>query len=181
MKDSWLHQLRNRNLPMEEFRNASANTSKSIAYEIFKQIPKNEPVLLVAILRAGLVLLPAFQELFPGAPIGLIGIQREEATAVPHLYYEKLPPLSPNQHVLILDPMLATGGSANLALNLLVKRGMKKGTVIAILAAPEGVAFLKKNHPAVSLHTVAVDQGLDAKKFIVPGLGDFGDRYFGTS
>lgn len=180
MKEKFLNQLRDRSLPIWNFREISLSLSKLMASEIIKQIPKSEKVILIAILRAGLALLPAFQEKFIGAPIGLIGIRREEETALPHLYYEKLPPFSPSDHILVLDPILATGGSANLALDLLKKRGGKKGTLISVISAPEGISLIQQNHPSISLYTVVKDQGLDAKKFIVPGIGDFGDRYFGT-
>lgn len=179
MKEGLLNRLRDRGLSTTLFRETSASLSKLMAIEIHQR-HLGSNVLLIPILRAGLVMLPAFQEKFMGAPIGLIGIRRDEETAAPHLYYEKLPPLSPASHLLILDPMLATGGSANLALNLLKSRGAHSCTLISMIAAPEGVALIRKNHPATLLYTVAVDKGLDAHKFIVPGLGDFGDRYFGT-
>lgn len=176
MKGHLLNRLRDREVATEDFREISLSLSKLIASEL----PSAPDAILVAILRAGLVMLPAFQEKFKGAPIGLIGIRRDEETAIPHHYYDKLPFLSPTAHILVLDPMLATGGSANLALNLLKSRGANRMTLISMISAPEGVALIKKNHPAVSLYTVALDRGLDEHKFIVPGLGDFGDRYFGT-
>ncbi|MBX7065792.1 MAG: uracil phosphoribosyltransferase [Parachlamydiales bacterium] len=179
MKEALLNRLRDREISIEVFRETSLSLSKLIASEIFLSM-KGEAVVLTAILRAGLVMLPDFQKKFIDAPIGLIGIRRDEKTAKPHLYYDKLPHISPSAHVLILDPMLATGGSANLALNLLKSRGAGRCTLISMISAPEGVALIRKNHPHVSLYTVALDQGLDVRKFIVPGLGDFGDRYFGT-
>lgn len=177
MKEALLNRLRERDLSIKLFRETSLSISKSIASEI----PIVPDPILVAILRAGLVMLPAFQEKFVEAPIGLIGIRRDEKTAIPHLYYDKLPPLSPTAHILVLDPMLATGGSANLALNLLKSRGANHMTLISMISAPEGAALIKKNHPSVSLYTVVQDLGLDEHKYIVPGLGDFGDRYFGTN
>ncbi len=180
MKEELLNRLRNRDLPMEAFRENSIKLSQLMASEISEHVSTDQNILLIAILRAGLVLIPAFQEKFRKAPIGLIGIQREERTAIPHLYYEKLPPLTPTDHLLILDPMLATGGSANLALKLLKEQGGKTFTLISVIAAPEGNSLIQKEHPTVSRYTVAMDQGLDAEKFIIPGLGDFGDRYFGT-
>lgn len=180
MKESYLKQLRDRKLGMVGFRRASISLSKAIASEFASQFSADQKIILVPVLRAGLVLLPAFQEIFIGAPIGLIGIRREEKTALPHLYYQNLPPLSAMDHILVLDPMLATGGSSTLAIELLKKAGGRNFTLVAVIAAPEGLCFFKRRHPEASIYTVAVDEGLDAEKFIVPGLGDFGDRYFGT-
>lgn len=179
MKETLLNRLRDPKISLETFRETSLNLTTSLASEFFQRF-QGKQVVLVAILRAGLVMLGAFQEKFMNAPIGLIGIRREEKTAAPHLYYENIPPLSPALQVLLLDPMLATGGSTDLALKILKSRGAVQCTAISLISAPEGQAFLKKNHPEVSLYTVALDEGLDDRKFIVPGLGDFGDRYFGT-
>ncbi len=180
MKENLIDRLRDRDLPIEQFRELSLSLSKQMALEVASRFKPGEKVVLVAILRAGLVLLPAFQDQFSKAPIGLIGIRRDERTAIPELYYEKLPPLSPTARIFVLDPMLATGGSANLALNLLKERGAQHMTLISMISAPEGVRLIQKQHPAVSLYTVVQDLGLDDRKFIIPGLGDFGDRYFGT-
>lgn len=180
MKAELLDQLRDRKISIENFRKISLTLSKLIALEIFQRIDPEQRVVLVAILRAGLVLLPAFQDQFMGAPIGLIGIRRDEKTALPHLYYEKLPPLPGSSHILIFDPMLATGGSANLAINLLKAHGKHRMTLISMIAAPQGIELIQKGHPEVSQYTASIDKGLDQKKYIVPGLGDFGDRYFGT-
>lgn len=180
MKDFYLKKLRDRKLKMGPFREASIKLSRLIASEILLQIGSKQKIILIPILRSGMVLLPAFQEIFMDAPIGLIGIQREEKSALPRLYYQNLPSILPNDRILILDPMIATGGSAALALNLLKEAGGKNLTLIGVIAAPEGLALVKKKHPEVDIYTVAIDSGLDDQKFIVPGLGDFGDRYFGT-
>ncbi|MDE3048059.1 MAG: uracil phosphoribosyltransferase [Verrucomicrobiota bacterium] len=179
MKEALLNRLRDRDIPLKEFRQTAISLSALVASEIYPRF-QGQKVVLNAILRAGLSMLSAFQEKFMHAPIGLIGIRRDEKTVAPHLYYEKIPPLPSGAQILRLDPMLATGGSTNLALNLLKARGAVHCTVISLISAPEGQAFVKKNHPGVSLYTVALDRGLDDRKFIVPGLGDFGDRYFGT-
>lgn len=199
MKEHFLTILRDRNTPMRPFREAARELARLLAAEASHLLPLKtthidtplaptsgkrlaEPALLIPILRAGLALLPAFEELLPQAPIGFFGMRRDEKTALPRLYYENLPPLSPSGWVLLLDPMLATGGSANLALDRLKSLGqdLTKALLISILAAPEGVRALKSRHPEVRLILGAVDEKLDAKKFIVPGLGDFGDRFFGT-
>ena len=199
MKEHFLTLLRDRGTPMALFRDAARELARLLAAEASLLLPLqtthidtplapaagkrlSQPAVLIPILRAGLALLPAFQELLPEAPIGFFGMRRDEKTALPRLYYENLPPLSPNGWVLLLDPMLATGGSANLAFDRLKSLGqdLAKAILISIIAAPEGVRALKTRHPEVRLITGAVDMKLDAKKFIVPGLGDFGDRFFGT-
>jgi uracil phosphoribosyltransferase len=108
-----------------------------------------------------------------------VGLERDEATAVARQYYKKLPPLS-GRHVLVLDPMLATGGSASSAIALLKEQGATRLRLLSIVAAPEGVERLAKEHPGVDVYTAALDRGLDARKYILPGLGDFGDRLYGT-
>jgi uracil phosphoribosyltransferase len=127
-------------------------------------------------------MLPAFIELFPSAPIGFFGIRRDEKTAKPHLYYENLPKISFHDWVFLIDPMLATGGSATLALAKLKESGasLSQTMLISIVAARQGADQIRKNFPEVILITAAIDPALNDRKFIVPGLGDFGDRYFGT-
>lgn len=183
MKEHFLTILRDRTIDCPAFRAATAKLSESIASEIASQIgPEDQRIILIPILRAGLALLPPFQRIFPSAPIGILGIRRDEKTALPHLYYEKLPRLPPTDRLLLLDPMLATGGSANLALDLLKTHGaaLSRTTLITIIASKEGLKAVEHRHPQVQITTVAVDEKLDFKKYIVPGLGDFGDRYFGT-
>lgn len=180
MKEYYLNQLRDRTIGIVHFREASASLSKLIALEVSLASPASQRIILVPILRAGLSLLTAFQDSFIEAPIGFIGIKRDEKTALPRLYYENIPPISAGDHILVLDPMLATGGSADLALELLKSKGAKSITLVTILAAPEGIQRVKERHPKVHIYSVAIDKGLDAQKYIVPGLGDFGDRYFGT-
>ena len=138
-------------------------------------------VVVVPVLRAGLGMLDAVLELLPNARVGHIGLQRDEMTAVASQYYSKLPPDLKGSFVLIIDPMLATGGSAVAALDLLKLAGATEIRMICIVAAPEGIALVERQHPNVHIFTPAVDQGLNAHKFIVPGLGDFGDRLYGTA
>jgi uracil phosphoribosyltransferase len=137
-------------------------------------------VVVVPVLRAGLGMLEAVLALIPTARVGHIGLQRDELTAVASQYYSKLPASLDSSFVLMIDPMLATGGSAAAALDLLRHAGARRVRMICIVAAPEGVALLERHHPDVHVFTPAVDQGLNAHKFIVPGLGDFGDRLYGT-
>jgi uracil phosphoribosyltransferase len=138
-------------------------------------------VVVVPVLRAGLGMLDAVLELLPNARVGHIGLQRDEMTAVASQYYSKLPRELKGSFVLMIDPMLATGGSAVAALDLLKTAGATEIRMICIVAAPEGIALVERHHPNVHIYTPAVDQGLNAHKFIVPGLGDFGDRLYGTA
>jgi uracil phosphoribosyltransferase len=138
-------------------------------------------VVVVPVLRAGLGMLDAVLELLPTARVGHIGLQRDEMTAVASQYYSKLPRDLKGAFVLMIDPMLATGGSAVAALDLLKTAGATEIRMICIVAAPEGIALVERHHPNVHIYTPAVDQGLNAHKFIVPGLGDFGDRLYGTA
>jgi len=138
-------------------------------------------VVVVPVLRAGLGMLDAVLELLPNARVGHIGLQRDEMTAVASQYYSKLPRDLTGSYVLMIDPMLATGGSAVAGLDLLKAAGATDIRMICIVAAPEGIALVERHHPNVHIYTPAVDQGLNAHKFIVPGLGDFGDRLYGTA
>ena len=137
-------------------------------------------VVVVPVLRAGLGMLDAVLELVPSARVGHIGLQRDEMTAVASQYYSKLPSGLGESYVLMIDPMLATGGSAVAALDLLHKAGARIIRMICIVAAPEGVALVERHHPEVAIYTPVVDEKLNAQKYIVPGLGDFGDRLYGT-
>jgi uracil phosphoribosyltransferase len=138
-------------------------------------------VVVVPVLRAGLGMLDAVLELVPNARVGHIGLQRDEITAVASQYYSKLPTSLARSFVLMIDPMLATGGSAVAALDLLKKAGARDIRMVCIVSAPEGVALVERSHPEVRIYTPAVDAGLNPHKFIVPGLGDFGDRLYGTA
>lgn len=133
----------------------------------------------VPILRAGLGLLQPITELFPDVTVGYIGLERDESTAIASSYYCKLPNLH-GRAIFLIDPMLATGGSASQAIDILKSRGADSIILLAVVAASEGVDRLAKDHPDVAIYAAALDMQLDAKKFIVPGLGDFGDRLFGT-
>ena len=137
------------------------------------------PVVAVPILRAGLGMLPPLLSLFPDIAVGYVGLERDEATAVARPYYRKFPPLA-GRVVLLLDPMLATGGSADEALTALAAAGAEDLRLLCMVAAPEGLALIGERHPTVSIFTAARDRCLNARKFIVPGLGDFGDRLYGT-
>lgn len=200
MKKTLITILRNRNTSVEQFRQATDQLGTVLAVESDALFPKatqlvdtplaqtygvrfkHEPV-LVPILRSGLVLLPPFLRFHPKARVGFIGTRRDEKTAIPELYYSNLPQFNADSPILLLDPMIATGGSAALAINVLKKAGAveKQITLIAFIASPEGIMRFQKECPEVGLVVAQVDEGLDEKKRIIPGLGDFGDRYFGTN
>ena len=138
-----------------------------------------KPLVIVPILRAGLGMVQPFQDNFPDVSVGYVGLERDHTTAVARSYYCKLPPLV-GKRVLVIDPMLATGGSAIQAIDVVKAEGAKDIGFICIVASPEGVAKLDQAHPDVPIFTAAVDRTLNAKKYILPGLGDFGDRLYGT-
>ena len=137
-------------------------------------------VVLVPVLRAGLGMLEAALLLVPRARVGHIGLRRDEETAVASRYYARLPEHVRDSSLVVLDPMLATGGSAAAAFDLVKSAGARRVRLICLVAAPEGVAALERAHPDVTVYTPAVDSHLNDRKFIVPGLGDFGDRLYGT-
>lgn len=136
-------------------------------------------VVLVPVLRAGMGMLDVMLQLLPNASVGYVGLERDERTAVAREYYRKLPSLE-GASVFILDPMLATGGSATAAIRLLREQGARDIRLLCIVAAPEGIALMEKECPDVDIYAAAVDRELDSRKFILPGLGDFGDRLYGT-
>jgi uracil phosphoribosyltransferase len=189
--------LRDRRTPPERFRQAATRISVLLAAEALNDVPTRDvtvetplspaagrrianDVVVVPVLRAGLGMLDAVLELVPDARVGHIGLQRDELTAVASQYYSKLPANLHASYVLMIDPMLATGGSAVAALELLQRASARAVRMICIVAAPEGIALVEQQHPDVHIYTPAVDRGLNAHKYIVPGLGDFGDRLYGT-
>ena len=189
--------LRDATTPPEVFRRMAVRISLLLAAEATREIPTADvtvrtplgpsrgrrvagEVVVVPVLRAGLGMLDAVLELIPTAKVGHIGLQRDEITAVASQYYSKLPADLHGGFVLMIDPMLATGGSAVAALDLLRNAGADEVRMICIVAAPEGIALVERHHPHVHIYTPAVDDGLNDHKFIVPGLGDFGDRLYGT-
>ncbi len=139
----------------------------------------SKPLAVVPILRAGLGMVQPFTDLFPDVCVGYIGLERDHTTALAHSYYQKLPPLA-GKRVLVVDPMLATGGSALLALAALKAAGATEVSLVCIVASPEGVKAVEHAHLGVTIFTAALDRELNEKKYILPGLGDFGDRLYGT-
>jgi uracil phosphoribosyltransferase len=190
--------LRDASTAPEEFRRVANRISVLLATEAMRDLPTAPrtvqtplgpatgrsvagDVVVVPVLRAGLGMLDAVLELLPTARVGHLGLQRDETTAVASQYYSRLPRGLERSYVLMIDPMLATGGSAVAGLDLLARAGARDIRIACIVAAPEGIAVVEQHFPQVAIFTPVIDQGLNAHKFIVPGLGDFGDRLYGTT
>lgn len=190
--------MRDKNTGTKEFRELTHELSQLIGYEAMRNI-KTElveietplvktkaPVLagrklaLIPILRAGLAMADAIADFVPNAKIGHIGMYRDPNTHLPVEYYCKLPSDIENRDVFLLDPMLATGGSAIAAIDLLKQYGASNIKFVCILSAPEGISKIRQAHPDVEIYTGSIDEGLNDHDYIVPGLGDAGDRIFGT-
>lgn len=191
-----LRQLRDVATPPEEFRVLARKIITFLIYEATADLPIrnvtvqsplaetsgveiSREVVAIPVLRAGLGILGPALELLPRVSVGYIGLERDEQTAIARIYYKKLPKME-GKVPLLLDPMLATGGSASQALDLIKEAGGVDPRMVCIVAAPEGVKVIEDRHPEVKIYTAALDDGLNDKSFIVPGLGDFGDRLFGT-
>lgn len=189
--------MRDHRTPVKEFRELVHEVSLLLGYEATRDLPLVEhpvttpvaetigrfvdkQVALVPILRAGLGMVDAMMSLIPAAKIGHIGLYRDHDSLRPVEYYCKLPPDIENRQVLVLDPMLATGGSASEAIAMIKKRGAQRIKLVCIIAAPEGIAVLHRNHPDVEIVCGAIDEKLNEHGYIVPGLGDAGDRLYGT-
>jgi len=189
--------LRDKNTDTETFRRHTAIVSQIIIMEAGRnfKIKKREietPVaaaqgyeiyrsmMFVPVLRAGISMLVPARDFLPWTPVGFIGLERDEETAIAHEYYKKFPKHIERKMVLVLDPMLATGGSVSDTIFRLKEKGAKRIYIACIVCAPEGIKRINREHPDVKIYTTAIDDHLNEKKYIVPGLGDFGDRYFGT-
>jgi uracil phosphoribosyltransferase len=194
-----LAEMRHKDTPTPRFRDRVRELAKFLIYEATRDLetdlikiptPVQEAeghtlgdraIIVAPILRAGLAMMESATELLPEAQVRHIGLSRNESTLMPEEYYLKLPPqLDPKATVLILDPMLATGGSATATIDAFKKRGATKIKFLCLIAAPEGVKNLHTQHPDVPIYTVSVDSHLNEHGYIVPGLGDAGDRAFGT-
>ena len=189
--------LRDKKTKSEMFRSAVTRISNVLAVEISNAFSLSEfkvdtplertkghrlkqEVVLIPVLRAGLGMVEGFLQLIPDAKLGHIGLERNETTLLPNSYYFKTPKNLSKSEVILLDPMLATGGSASAAISVLKKRGAKNFVFACLVAAPEGVKKLLKDHPDVIIFSTAFDRQLNKKGYILPGLGDAGDRTFGT-
>ena len=182
----------------KRFRELATEITKFVCYEALKQVRTKEitvetpvapatcrkidtDIVVVPILRAGVGMLEGILELVPTARVGFVGLYRDEETKQPITYYERFPRQIRGGTCIVIDPMLATGGSTVAALDLLKSSGAENIVVICIVTCPEGIELVEAQHPDVEIYAAAIDEKLNEKKYIVPGLGDAGDRLFGTS
>jgi uracil phosphoribosyltransferase len=181
----------------KEFRELVGEITMLLAYEALKHVELaaydvetplahttghrvDHDMVIVPVLRAGVGMLNSLLALLPTAKIGFVGLFRDHETKQPVEYYSKLPPATDKAIVFLVDPMLATGGSTNAAIDLIRRHGFAQVVILSIVAAPEGMAAVESAHPEVNIYSAAIDDRLDENKYIVPGLGDAGDRLFGT-
>ena len=199
MKEALLTILRDKNTSTAEFRRASDKLAYLLCAEIMPKLADRrvrietplgetdgvampDDVMIVPILRAAMTILHAFTDALPDAPVGIVGVERDEETAMPNLYYKKFPAELPRRAV-IIDPMLGTAGTSSLTARLLIEEGLRSKDIYfaGVLAAPVGIDRLASVIPRANITVLAVDpDGLNARNFITPGLGDYGDRYYGT-
>lgn len=189
--------MRNKETGHKDFRENLDEIASLMAYEVCRDLPTEEvhietpmgpcdtqmlsgEIILVPILRAGMGLVSGIMDLIPTAKVGFIGLYRDEKTLEPVEYFAKFPKELPDGIVLVLDPMLATGGSAIAAVDMIKKRGAKNIRMVCLVGAPEGVKAFTEAHPDVDLYLAALDDHLNEIGYIVPGLGDAGDRIYGT-
>ncbi|MDE6476771.1 MAG: uracil phosphoribosyltransferase [Mycoplasmoidaceae bacterium] len=192
-----LSRMRNKNTDSRDFRLNLTELAQFMAYEVTKDLNTTsinietplaktkgfklkDNIVLVPILRAGLGMVDGFKNMIPEAPVGFIGLYRNEETLKPVQYYCKMPDCIKGSNVLLLDPMLATGHSGAAAIEIIKTYKPKSIKFVSILSAPEGIKVIEKAHPDVMIYTSSVDKKLNEKGYIVPGLGDAGDRIFGT-
>ncbi|MEN3011864.1 MAG: uracil phosphoribosyltransferase [Dictyoglomus thermophilum] len=193
-----LTKLRDKSTGPKEFRELLSEISSLMLYEVTKNLPTkevevetplgvakgkvldNKDLAIVPILRAGLVMADGMLQILPSAKVGHIGLYRDPETLKPVQYYTKLPEDIDKREVIVVDPMLATGGSAVAAISILKAKGVKDIKFVCIISAPEGIETLRNSHPDVDIYTAAIDERLNDHGYIIPGLGDAGDRLFGT-
>ncbi len=197
IQDSLTH-LRDKQTDVDKFRRHSDRLCRLLFAEAirglsFKDVSIETPletvtakkladeIVVIPVLRSGIAMLFGAMDLLPKSKIGFVGLARDEKTAVASEYYWKLPKLASHSVVIVTDPMLATGGSLLHLLRRVSKEKLKEMRVVCVIAAPEGINAIHEEFPQVAIFTAAVDSHLNAKKYIVPGLGDYGDRYFGTN
>ncbi len=189
--------MRDKGTGTKDFRQNLSEIGGLMAYEISRDLPTKavtvdtpmgpcvtevlaKEIILVPILRAGLGMVDGISNIIPTVKIGHVGLYRDEETLEPHEYFFKMPPMLEEAEVYVVDPMLATGGSASAAIDNLKKRGAKKIKLVCLVGVPEGVHRIEEDHPDVDIILAALDEKLNEKGYIVPGLGDAGDRIFGT-
>lgn len=190
--------VRDVNTGPKEFRELVGEIATLMAYEVTKDLPLEEvevqtpiakakakvisgkKIAIIPILRAGLVMADGIMKLIPAAKMGHIGLYRDPESLKPVEYYCKLPADIEEREMILVDPMLATGGSASAAIDFMKQRGSKHIRLVCLIAAPEGIELVQKEHPDVDIYVAAIDDHLNSKGYIIPGLGDAGDRLFGT-
>lgn len=190
--------IRDKNTGSKEFRELVEEVAMLMAYEVTRDLPLEEKIVntpigpakakkisgkklgIIPILRAGLGMVNGMLELIPAAKVGHIGLYRDPKTLQPVEYYCKLPADVNERELILLDPMVATGGSCNMAIDYLKKKGAEHIKLMCLIAAPEGIEAVSKRHPDVDIYTASIDEKLNDKGYIIPGLGDAGDRLFGT-
>ncbi len=189
--------IRDENTGTKDFRETVSEIGALMAYEITRDLPTKDiiiktpvglanakclaiDVVIVPILRAGLGMVDAITSLIPTAKVAHVGVYRDETTLLPHEYYAKFPSDVAKAKVIVVDPMLATGGSASHTIRLLKQRGVTRISFVGLVGAPEGVQKLQKDHPDIDIYLAALDEKLNEVGYIVPGLGDCGDRLYGT-
>ncbi len=199
MKKTLISILRNKNTNIDQFRYTSEKLALVMAEELSNHLEKKSITLetpisttsgeivknnliFIPILRSGLSILPAFLKFYPNSTVGFVGLKRDEITAQPNLYYKNLPPIDSSDDVIILDPMIATGGSGSKTIEILKENGIKEEKIIfvAIISATAGIKKIKTDFPNIKILCAQEDKELTNNFFITPGLGDFGDRFFGT-
>lgn len=190
--------IRDINTGHKEFRELATEITMFVCYEALKSISVkevevetpvsktkchkiDEDIVVIPILRAGVGMLDGILSLVPSARVGFVGLYRDEETKEPVTYYERMPQQIREGICIVIDPMLATGGSTVAAIDLLKSQGARNIVVVCIVTCPEGIERVEKAHPDVRIYAASIDRGLNEKKYIVPGLGDAGDRLFGTS
>ena len=190
--------IRHKDTGHKEFRELATEITMLVCYEALKTISLQEvevetplaiahchkiaePIVVVPILRAGVGMLEGILSLVPSARVGFVGLYRDETTKEPITYYQRLPDQAKRGLCIIVDPMLATGGSTTAAIDILKQEGARKIVVVCIVTCPEGLRRVEEAHPDVQIFAASVDERLDDNKYIVPGLGDAGDRLYGTS
>jgi uracil phosphoribosyltransferase len=195
--DHKMMKIRDKRTGTKDFREAVSEVGGLITYEItrdFETVPRmietpicettvyelKKQIVIIPILRAGLGMVDGIHNIIPTAKIGHIGLYRDEETLQPHVYYSKFPKDIENSVVLVVDPMLASGGSASKAIDILKAHGAKDIRYVGLVGCPEGIARLEKDHPDINIYLAALDSHLNENGYIVPGLGDCGDRLFGT-
>jgi uracil phosphoribosyltransferase len=190
--------IRDKNTGHKEFRDLTTEITMFVCYEALKTISVKEfevetplqtakcykiaeDIVVVPILRAGVGMLEGILSLVPSARVGFVGLYRDEVTKEPVSYYQRLPDQTKGGLCILVDPMLATGGSTAAAIHMLKEKGARKIVVVCIVTCPEGLQRVEEAHPDVHIFAASIDDGLDERKYIVPGLGDAGDRLYGTS